>query len=247
MSALTDLKAAISKWLDSRKSANLSLLAKHCGVSYPTVRRIASGEGEPSLEVALAIAGIVMPAEEQEQFLAKHYPAFSKYLQQVVPGNKDYPTELHEFLTSKEHALIIAMVTSENGATLDEVQDQLGFEGIRAVKNLIDSGWLIEGDNGALKAKDNVFSVKNPAVAMKQIALWAGIYDTENLKRPWVASYSFLTEKLNKSGVNALNQLDQEYMKKRLSIMRDEKFRGEITTYSAAFTNVISGGKTCDL
>src|SRR5438105_1481961 len=116
------LSDAIDQWVQKRKNASLGLLAKLSGVPYPTVRRVAQREFRPTLQNALQIASVVVPADQIIELLGDGYGDSVRIMRDVFSVKKDAkyvePSISEEALSSKEDFWVYMQSLKELGISV---------------------------------------------------------------------------------------------------------------------------------
>ena len=237
-----DLARGIEAWLERRRNASLSVLSRLSGVSYSTIRRCVNNElgTDPSLEVVMAISRVVFLKTERQTFLAEHYPNFFDVVEEFHLS-EDYATDFDpaNFLLDKDCARVIALASSHGGATREAIRDLLGREGLFVAELLCKRGLLRESVDGKFETKRQNFSISDPANVISRIGLWTDFFRTENLNKPYQASYLFTTEGLNEKGLSEVAREKKRHAESMTRILTDKSLQGSKVVYTASFHNVL--------
>ncbi|MFW7381007.1 MAG: hypothetical protein ACOH5I_19480 [Oligoflexus sp.] len=235
-----ELAIGIKDWIAKKpERRNLSLLARLSNVSYATVRRIASNEGEPTCDVAACICDVIFPRERMIDVFEKYYPRFAR-----VINNVSYPTAVddvtREYFSSKDHYPVIVLCCKKNGTASKEVEQILGEKGIDALNDLLEVGIIQEKDDKLLLAQDISLPFNYP-LAREQMKMLLDLCRKKVDGIDGASAAQVMAEGLNKEGIEEVNELITEFIKSILMIVKDEKYKGDILWFGAWAHNVLLG------
>lgn len=232
------LVTAIEKWMDGKRSRTLGMLARLSNVSYSTVRRAAQGEGEPSQQVALDLASVVMAENEFREFVGSHWPALRRFVVDV--NYKRGEESLHAFLNSEGHFKVIVLASGHDGTTEEEVKAKFGESHLSYLEDLIDSGFLTSKASGSW-AFDREIGDVSMGLARKCLASLAGIADPKNDKIDGASTAWVGWESLSADAAVRCNNVLAKAIEELFSIFNDKANRGDVLVYAGALLNVLKG------
>ena len=95
---------------------NLSLLSRLSNVSYATVRRIASNEGEPSCDVSASICDVIFEKEKTKEILEVYYPRLARVINRFAASEAE--AQLHtEVFANADFLPVLALATKDSGVS----------------------------------------------------------------------------------------------------------------------------------
>jgi hypothetical protein len=198
MGLLQELSDLIGLWLEKRRNASLPGLARVSGVSYPTVRRIYQKECEPTLNVVVSLLTVVATPDESRAFLERHYPDLAQIMgptmdRQVI----DEAIELDRF--SANHFLALALASTKDGVSVDEMKERAGRRGVDSLNELIDLG-LFERDGGRYHTKNRDLKIAGSERVLEGISHLCELFDFDRIDSRG-SLFRIKTEGLSKEAV----------------------------------------------
>lgn len=227
---LKELSGHIELWLANRKYANLSVLARISGVSYPTLRRIVQGEMTPSLQTVMQLAPVLLEQTPAQQFVAKHFPEVGK-LYRFGDGGGYQVAEGHMAYTSftKEEFIIFGLATREGGIRRSRLVEKLGESAYSAIDRLLGHELIVETD-GVLKTRDENPYVPGLDGVLHLIRLAIDCFDKDK-ELDYGTYYMMFTSGLNDDGIKAAHRVMNEAEKKLLTVFNEPSFKGQKVLY----------------
>ena len=151
---LKDLQDLIEAWLGTRKYANLSVLGRISGVSYPTMRRIMAGEMTPALQTVMQLAPVLLEQSEAQAFVAKHFPEVSKLYRLTDKQGYAVTSASEAFQAMTEDEFIVySMAAQKNGISRKRLIERLGESALQAIDRLLETELLVELVPGRIQTK----------------------------------------------------------------------------------------------
>lgn len=141
MSQENELSQLLENWMKRRASRTISSLARTAGISYSSAWRAVHGVGVLSQEVSIAIVNSVLAPAEAKQFIEKYYPDLNfAILNFKTPDYYRFPPS--KLLSSSIYCHILALASSEEGTSPEELTKIFGERYLPYFNDLIDAKWL---------------------------------------------------------------------------------------------------------
>lgn len=174
MGKIDKLIGYIERWISERPRRSLNLLARLSGVAYPTLRRIAQKESQPTIENALYILNFVATLQETLDYFSDN-PSIQAFYGKVTQGKEVLrDTDSLERYLKKEAWWILALALTV-GATEENVRSLLGSHGIAELNSLVDEKLIYEERPGLYRSlgtsiANHVESLKFGSTVARHIA-----------------------------------------------------------------------------
>lgn len=232
------LSLAIQKWEESSGRRNLSLLKRLTGVSYSTLRRVKQNETDITIENALKVAEVVMDDAAFQDFTERYMPSVAKT--RVGVAVKSVDDEMLEFMKDKALIPIFLLATHRLGTNGAEVRDFYGREAERKFNELVNSGHLamVRGGNWKL---DRPLGSVSLETAREWLVAMAAICPVENdsINRASLAHVGW--ESVNFETAVAVYHAALDFVRKTVTLTRDERNKGDILIIFGSLFNVLKG------
>ncbi len=236
---LKELQELIEAWLGSRKYANLSVLARISGVSYPTLRRIVQGEMTPALQTVLQLAPVLQEQSQAQSFVARHFPEVAKLYR--LTDRQGYAllnaNEVFQSM-SKEEFLVFSMAAQKRGISRNRLAQRLGEGAEDAIQRLLDAELIIEPIPGRLQTKDENVLIAGLDNTLHRIKLAVDAFDRQR-EQEYGSYYGLFSNGLNDEGIKAAHRVLREAESKLMSIFQDEGLQGPKILYHAMISSFI--------
>lgn len=230
------LAESIEVWLDSKSSRSLNLLAKMSGVSYATVRRIATRENTASAETAASISYITMSKSEARDMFSEYFPQLVGILD-ALGGIRSGSDVFDSFFTSKNHFPIILLAKAKDGIDEELVASKLGKKYLCYFQELVDCEVLSFKDSRYHLSDDPTYF--SQPIAREHIQAMLDISHNCNDVIPSASSTLTFWENLNKEGIQEVKKRVLEFRSGLLEIIAKEEYQGDILWYSGWMSNVL--------
>ncbi|HYX39277.1 MAG TPA: helix-turn-helix transcriptional regulator [Oligoflexus sp.] len=231
------LAAAISRWLDGRHTRSLQMLARLSSVSYSTVRRVAQGEVDPSQEVAIAIASIIMPEAELRDFVGSRWPALKRFVVNV--SYRTTEDDLARFLHSEEHLKVLVLASYVHGVDEKDVVEAFGQGLLPYFEDVVASGVLTrKGDKWIL---DQDVGSSSFAHARRTLATFISMCSRKNDELKGASAAYVGWESLNKEAALKLADLEAKFCEDAFAIIGDKSNRGDVLVFFGTLFNILKG------
>ncbi|MDE0119826.1 MAG: helix-turn-helix domain-containing protein [Bdellovibrionales bacterium] len=217
--------------------ANETTLAKKMDIPPTTFNRLLNGYSKPSVNTALKLSQFIPE-------LKKSLPEEILQMLKLTMDKEDFESmgkALATFLSEKHFFLCWILAFSNKGVTEEEIEDQFGKQGIRALR-------ILEKNSLLLKEEDNHYRVntdgeyKGTGLSFKLIKthliFLAKQYKPDNSKNNYI---QYWVESLNEKGQQELMKAHHEFHKRVRRIMNSEDNRGSIPMFSIACSDSLLG------
>lgn len=207
---LADLKELIDSWLKDRPTRNLSLLSRHSGVPYPTLRRVYQQENVPTLETVLALLNVIAGNEAAMSFLSRHFSQIGAWVGKLV-SSYDVSITSGDFNEELRDRISFAIITlaSSGGTSVETITRKFGDYGLSKLKRLIEIEAIYEQD-GCLRCRYENFSVLDPRLILEQIKHTVDLFDMTQIGEAGVCA-QLHTDGLDDQGVSELHKRILEF------------------------------------
>ena len=207
-----------------------SQIAHNLGISGATFHRIMNGRTYPNVRTLLALCKSIpkMKAVVTEEIL------------EVTRESRDgqyVGEELEKALSDKYCFIVYALALSDKGVTEKEILYCMGGQGQKALKTLMEKGFIKKDDNHiyrAVEARRGI--ILSFEVIKKHLQVLAENYKPDNVANNYIY---YKVESLNKQGMRALYEVQKEAHRKVQKIMETEEYKGDIPLFSAGFFDML--------
>lgn len=224
------LSEAIDQWVSRRKNASLGLLAKLSGVPYPTVRRVAQREFRPTLQNALQIASVVLPADQVIDVIGESYGESVRLMKDLFSVKKDAklvePSLSEEAISSKEDYWVYVQAATEHGIHVDAIKERFGHEGLRALDKLVNLH-LVEQDpqSGFVKAPESQITLASGKTVLAAISHLTELFEMDRLEDDGTLAWT-KAEGLNEMGMTKAHKVMIRAIQELREILADKTNQG---------------------
>jgi transcriptional regulator with XRE-family HTH domain len=232
----TSLSKAIREWLAKRDNRNLSMLARLSGVSYPTIRRLAANESEPSAENAAAIAGIVLPKNEAAALIGRYFPGLKKLIFEIN-FETAYDEALKDFMLSRQHFQVILLADSIEGTNHDEVEKKFGEAGVRALREIIAADLLKKVDNRFYLNED--IGDASKAMARRYLSYLIEMCRPENDHIPSASGAYIAAKSLSPEAIERIHRKAADFAQWLFEHVNDPKNQGDVYWFGGWLHNIL--------
>ncbi|MDE0151975.1 MAG: hypothetical protein OXK80_05730 [Bdellovibrionales bacterium] len=143
--------------------------------------------------------------------------------------------ELEDLMEDQNLFITYALAISHHGITEDEITYCIGYNGQKALRVLLDKGFVKkEGDRyrATNQKKGIVLSFK---VLKKHIVTLAERYKPDCKGNNYIF---YKTESLNKAGIKELKKINKETHRKVQRLMEKEEYKGDTPMFSVGFCDM---------
>jgi hypothetical protein len=234
---LVSLQKVLNDYLSEKSSRNLSVLAKKCKVSEPTLRRIIKGQIKtlPTTTTILDIL-ITISGEKNTSLIAKLYPGpIADYLENCLPQLQEigvqYDPALNEELENSVKYIIYKLASNSSGVEKNKIEILFGGHGLLHAEDLLQKNYLAKKNNIYFtQSKDFTINQDRFIFNFKTIADYI---KTENLLsnsglQSLLANYS---ESISPEAYKEIIQVQKKALKKIREIMSHENSKGKIPMF----------------
>ena len=222
--------AVLKDYVMERRKINPRLsesqIAHNLGISNATFHRIMNGRTYPNVRTLIALCKSIpkMKAVVTEEILeVTRESRTGRYVGE----------ELEKALSNKYCFIAYALALSDKGVTEKEMLYCMGGQGRKALKTLMEKGFVKKDDNNIYRAvAANKGIILSFEVIKKHIQILAENYKPDNVADNYIY---YKVETLNKKGMNALYEVQKEAHRKIQKIMEAEEYKGDIPLFSAGF------------
>lgn len=228
-----DLKNVIEHYLNGSRHRSLATLARTSGVSYTTLRRLHTKEGQPSAEPSLKVIDAVLGSDDKITFISLHFPEIAKtigdlrdkasYRSQVPFNNK-----LKQFFSREPHNFILNLSLNQKGSTRRDIQRLTGERGLAALDELLENDILQFDENtGIVKYESDSMLWIDPDMILNQIQHSVHHFDY-SLIGTKAAKLCHLAASVNRKGLEEIHETVTEAINKIIRIKDDKENAGDI-------------------
>lgn len=238
MASIGDVLAeGIDNWIAARSSRNLSLLARNSGLSYATVRRIASKETGASAEVAAALCNVLFTKQNALKVIKEHFPSLGSLIFNEI-NNAPSPDEyLQSFYSSEQHFPILLLAQSKGGVDRELVTTYLGIRYVCYFDELIEAGVLKkEGDRFFFREQ-----IENPSkeTVRMHLKVILELARKDNDAIPGASDAYTFSAQLKPEAVREINEMLAKFHKELLEYISDENNFGEVYWLGGWIHNIL--------
>lgn len=232
-----ELAQAIDSWLVKRKTRNLNLLSRSSGVSYATVRRIATRECAATAEVAASIASVVMTKNDAKKLFEQYFPALAHIFSFDSAIEKSENDELQAFFNSRNHYPVIVLAHAVDGIDEELVIKRLGYKYLGYFHDLIDADVLhVRGNRFYV---DKGIGCKSREIARKHLASLLDITAASNDDVPAASSAYTYCASINRVTANKILDLQTNFKTQVHDLITSKSSKGNILWYAGWLQNVL--------
>lgn len=230
---LDELKRAINRWVQSKKTRSLSLLANRTNKAYSTIRYIAQGERLPNESTIFAITDVVMETTERIGFFKTYYPAIGEMMEKAYDREvREHPHHQHlrRFLQREPHNRVFNMAATDFGTSRQSIRLLLGDVGVQALDEMIESGLLQESEEGRVNYESSSWALTNPDDVLSQVSNSIGQFDRSLLGTDGAAIVN-MTASVNAQTLSQIKSLIVRFAKELSEIKNAPEAGGSIPFY----------------
>ncbi len=240
MSVVKTLATAIETWLSQKPSRSLSMLARISDVGYSTIRRCAQSEGEPSQEVALAIASVVMTDTQVRSFVGDFWPGLRRYVVDANHARREGDEDILEFMRSEPHFKIMVMASHCDGIDFLDVIRKFGEDMLPFFNDLKNAGhlrpvgndkWLFDQDYGNVSRE----------LARASLSRLAALCPKSNDAIVDASSAYVAWESLTPKAAKEVSSLTSRYCADIYNVVSKKENHGDILVICGALHNILKG------
>ena len=240
---LLDLKSAIEHWLAGKKNRSLSMLAHRTNKAYSTIRYIAQGERLPNESTILSITDVIMSTDERVKFFKQYFPKIGQLMESAY--SRDVRKEPHHellrrFLNQEPHNRLFNMAANKVGVNRRDIRVLLGDVGIQALEEMIDEGFLVEGEGGQVKYSSDSWVLTDMDDVLSQIRLSLNHFD-RSLVGTDAASLVNLTGAIKPEKFPELKGLIVDFVNRVSRLKRADDSEGQVAFFCNLIFNMTSG------
>ena len=209
-------------------SVNETALSKKMNIPPTTFNRLVNGYSKPTVRTLLKLSQFI--PELQSLFPEEVMKVFKVNIEK---DNYEYVGKTLENLLFDETIFLCWIQAFLNkGITVDEIKEQFGQEGLKALETLEKQAVVAKDKSGYYKVRDkNKYAIFSFELIKAHFLFLAKKYNSENVRSNYIC---YEVESLNKEGKKELIEAHREFHKKIQKIMNDEKNKGDEPVFSIA-------------
>ena len=219
-------------------------VSKRMGMTRSTFNRIKNEKGAGRFENILRIAVGSGNPELVIGFLNVYDKDLGKKLSDVLsmalkePDLRWEDEEMERLLVSPLRFVAYMLAALRDGTQDRQLMEVLGSSGIDAIRDLMEKG-LVEEKAGRYFLKNEKNIARGRVSAKRHVQTYVEYFraEDETPNRGYIHS---LTEGVNPEGLSALHKLHMKFHREVSEIFNDERYRGEIPTFSVAFNDTFT-------
>ncbi|MCZ0931885.1 MAG: hypothetical protein OXJ52_01875, partial [Oligoflexia bacterium] len=210
-------------------------ISKKMDIPPTTFNRLVNGHSKPAVRTLLKLSHF-MP--ELKPLLPDDLMKAFKV--SMEKGNYEYVGKNLEGLLFDETIFLCWMLAFLNkGITADEIKEQFGQEGLRALKTLEKQAVVAKDESGYYKVRDkSKYAIFSFELIKAHFLFLAKKYNSEHIRSNYIY---YEVESLNEGGKKALVETHREFHKRIQKIMNDEKNKGDKPVFSIACSDFLLG------
>ena len=220
----------LKDYVSERKRINSNIsesqIARNLGVSSTTFNRMLNYRAYPSVRNLLKLCKSIPKLKSlvtEEMLEVTRESKTGKYM----------GSELERLLSKKSLFIAYALSLSAHGVTDEELSYCIGHEGEKALKILMEKGFIMKRKDGRHKAtgadKGIILSFD---ILRKHLQILAANYKPDNVANNYIF---YKLETLNKEGQAKIYEIHKETHMRIQEIMEDEAYKGDIPIFSGGF------------
>lgn len=233
LAILSELKDAITSYLEVNKNLSLNAIACRSNVSEPTLRRIKKGEVKtlPRINTIVDILSIIYKERNISSLIQKCGPHLKSYLSKVFSVLMDTEaayendTGLSKVLQDSTSYLIYKLAANRIGIKREQVQRNFGELGLKKLSDLERKGLVFEMV-GSYHARTKSFCLDDDLFIQNFKSVADFIRIEEGPARGDNLFYN-LSESVSEEGYQKIMAIQRQALKEIVSILNDKKFVGD--------------------
>ena len=221
--------AVLKDYVQERRKINPRLsesqIAHNLGISNATFHRIINGRTYPNVKTLLTLC----------KSIPKMKTVVAEEMLEVTRESKAgqyIGEELEKILCDKNCFIAYALALSDNGVTEKEILYCKGYQGQKALKLLVEKGFVKKGEHNIYRATSQRGVILSFEVLKKHLRILAENYKPDNVANNYIY---YKMESLNKKGMKELYEVHKEAHRKIQKIMETAEYKGDIPLFSAGF------------
>lgn len=223
------------------KSFAVRVLAKECGLSEKTIKRLLKSENKPTYQTIFKLYSIFFEESEYEALLGKCPIVVREYIKDYTPSEAESSTEKNNQLLEllrKEPLFAELMVLAGTGPLhMSAIGFRYGQYGLEVLERLEKAHVLI-------KVTKDAYSVSSKLPNFDGQALkFLGEYFIHRFSKPSDLmsenTISFYAEGLNREGLKEWLAVDSEAFYKKLEIANNPQYKGATPVFTFTATDTI--------
>lgn len=150
-----ELQSLVENHLRQAPHLSLNGLSKRCGVTEPTLRRIAKGQlkSKPSASVLAKLLEYLTKSSDVAVWRERYPGPIADCINEILPASPhstvdmQFSNQLNERLKHPTTFLIYSLAATANGLKPSTAAELFGDFGVKLAKELVDEGWLVIKDD----------------------------------------------------------------------------------------------------
>jgi hypothetical protein len=235
-----ELQTVLNCFLENHKNLSLNGLSKRCGVSEPTLRRLAKAQIKttPSISVVLCLLSYIAK-EERIDKLADLYPgAIGRFLKQNLPMTSltqvslEFSKKLNSALRDPTCFLIYSLAANGDGVDTTTLQQLFGLHGVNLAENLCVEQ-LLECKNNRFYAVIENYTLDHSHFVQQFKALADFIKPNRySVAEPCLSPfYHTLTNGVSAEAFKKIQKIQSQALKKSAEVMFAPENKGTIPAF----------------
>ena len=229
------LRGYVSKEKQKNPYTNETGISKKMDIPPTTFNRLVNGHSKPAVRTLLKMSHFI---PELKSLLPEELVKVFKV--SMEKDNFEYVGKNLEVLLSDETIFLCWMQAFLNkGITADEIKEQFGQEGLKALETLKKQAVIAKDESGYYKVRDkNKYAIFSFELIKAHFLFLAKKYKPDNVRNNYIY---YETEALNEQGKKELIETQREFHKRIQKIMNDEKNKGDEPVFSLACSDSLLG------
>lgn len=228
-----EIQNYINKYLKKSKKNNLKSLSKSSGITYPTLRRLANGEGSPSYRTAICILMVITNNDSQAvcNYLDQYFPNEAKLFKTILQKTEFAEDELQDTLEDEFDYFVLAYIGTKV-STKNSIARILGNPGLKSLDKFINQNLVFE-ENGKLRLKTDNYMLTNNNI-LNTIKSHALFFNQDMIGSEGACLYN-LTEGVSIEGIRKIKAELNLFLTKACEIM--DNYNGNIPIFLNGMMN----------
>ncbi|MCZ0932552.1 MAG: hypothetical protein OXJ52_05310 [Oligoflexia bacterium] len=220
------LRGYVSKEKQKNPYINETGISKKMDIPPTTFNRLVNGHSKPAIKTLLKLSHFI---PELKSLLPEELVKVFKV--SMEKEKLEYIGKSLETLLSDETIFLCWMLAFLNkGIKADEIKDQFGQEGLKALEILEKQAVIEKDESGFYKVKDkNKYAIFSFELIKAHFLFLAKKYNSKNVASNYIY---YEVEALNTEGKKELIETQREFHRKIQKIMNDEKNKGNEPVFS---------------